>query len=60
MTATRRIVQMNLHGVAPFDARRRIVFDGNAFTGQEIDVRVTGNVQTSIGRMLFASMAAED
>ena len=39
MTATRRVVQVNLHGVAPFDARRHIVFDGIAFTGRDMDVR---------------------
>src|SRR5438105_1979884 len=31
LTATRRLVQVNLHGLAPFDARRRIDFNGNAF-----------------------------
>lgn len=41
MTATRRLVQVNLHGIAPFDARRRISFDGNAFTGREIDMQAT-------------------
>src|SRR5207244_1862909 len=39
MTATRRVVQANLHGIAPFDARRRIDFDGNAFTGHGIDMQ---------------------
>jgi hypothetical protein len=41
MTATRRIVQVNLHGIAPFDAQRRIVFDGKAFTGREIEMQAT-------------------
>ncbi|TML37666.1 MAG: TRAM domain-containing protein [Actinobacteria bacterium] len=42
------------------DGTMVVVVDAAPLVGQEIDVRVTGNVQTSIGRMLFASMAAED
>jgi len=42
------------------DGTMVVVGDAAELVGQELDVRVTGNVQTSIGRMLFASMAAED
>ncbi|MDQ3757130.1 MAG: TRAM domain-containing protein [Actinomycetota bacterium] len=40
------------------DGTMVVVADATAFVGQEIDVRITGNVQTSVGRMLFASLVA--
>ncbi|HMC52440.1 MAG TPA: PIN domain-containing protein [Acidimicrobiales bacterium] len=42
------------------DGTMVVVGDAAPLVGQEIDVRVTGNVQTSVGRMLFASMAPGD
>ena len=39
--ATTRPVQVHTHGVAVFAGRRRIVFDGDAFTGKAIDMNVT-------------------
>jgi uncharacterized protein YacL len=41
------------------DGTMVVVGDASELIGQEIPVRVTGNVQTSVGRMLFASLAAE-
>ncbi|MDQ1402091.1 MAG: hypothetical protein QOG03_407 [Actinomycetota bacterium] len=41
------------------DGTMVVVGDAAEMIGQEIPVRVTGNVQTSVGRMLFASLAAE-
>ncbi len=41
VVATSRLVQVYAHGAAPFNGRRRIVFDGNAFTGQVIEMNVT-------------------
>jgi hypothetical protein len=40
-TATSRAVQVYAHGFAAFQGRRRIAFDGNAFTGQAIDMGAT-------------------
>jgi hypothetical protein len=39
--ATSRPFQVHAHGVAAFTGRRRIVFDGNAFAGQAIEMNVT-------------------
>jgi hypothetical protein len=39
--ATSRPVQVYAHGTAAFSGRRRIVFDGNAFVGQAIEMDVT-------------------
>jgi len=41
VVATSRPVQVYAHGVAAFTGRRRIGFDGNAFTGQAIEMDVT-------------------
>jgi hypothetical protein len=38
MVATSRRVQVHEHGVARFSGRQRVVFDGNAFTGQAIEM----------------------
>ncbi len=38
------------------DGTMVVVSDAAALVGQEIDVRVTSHVQTSMGRMLFASL----
>ena len=40
------------------DGTMIVVTDAAALVGQEVDVRVTSNVQTSVGPMLFASVAA--
>jgi hypothetical protein len=40
VAATSRPVQVHAHGLAAFAGRRRVVFDGNAFTGQAIDMDV--------------------
>ena len=40
VVAARRLVQVHKHGVAGFNGRRRAVFDGNAFTGQAIEMDV--------------------
>lgn len=40
------------------DGTMVVVADAGPFMGQEIEVRITGNVQTSVGRMLFASLVA--
>jgi uncharacterized protein YacL len=40
------------------DGTMVVVADAVPFLGQEVDVRITGNVQTSVGRMLFASLVA--
>jgi uncharacterized protein YacL len=39
------------------DGTMVVVADATALVGQEVDVRITSNVQTSVGRMLFASLA---
>jgi len=41
VVATSRPVQVSAHGVAAFSGRRRIAFDGNAFTGQAIEMNAT-------------------
>jgi hypothetical protein len=38
---TRGLVQVQGHGVAGFTGRRRVVFDGNAFTGQALEMSAT-------------------
>ena len=40
------------------DGTMVVVADAVPFLGQEVDVRITGNVQTSVGRMLFGSLVA--
>jgi uncharacterized protein YacL len=40
------------------DGTMVVVGDAAEFVGQEVDVRVNSNVQTSMGRMLFASVAS--
>jgi uncharacterized protein YacL len=40
------------------DGTMVVVGDASDFVGQDVDVRVTSNVQTSMGRMLFASIAS--
>jgi uncharacterized protein YacL len=40
------------------DGTMVVVGDAAALVGQEVDVRVNSNVQTSMGRMLFASVAS--
>jgi hypothetical protein len=37
---TRRPVEVHTHGSGPFNGHRRIVFDGNGFTGQPIELNV--------------------
>jgi hypothetical protein len=39
--ATRRLVQVYGHGVAEFSGRRHVVFDGNVFLGQAIEMNAT-------------------
>ena len=39
------------------DGTMVVVGDAAPLVGQEVEVRITGNVQTSVGRMLFASVA---
>ncbi|MGH9281480.1 MAG: PIN/TRAM domain-containing protein [Acidimicrobiales bacterium] len=39
------------------DGTMVVVSDAAARIGEEVDVRITGNVETSVGRMLFASIA---
>lgn len=39
------------------DGTMVVVADATAMVGHEVDVRITSNVQTSVGRMLFASLA---
>ena len=41
VVATRRLVQVLGHGVAGFTGRQRVVFDGNAFTGQSVEINAT-------------------
>ncbi len=41
VVATKRRVQVHGHGVAGFNGRRRVVFDGNAFTGQSLEMNAT-------------------
>ena len=38
------------------DGTMVVVGDAAPLVGQEVEVRITGNVQTSVGRMLFASV----
>ena len=45
LTATRRPVVVGLHGAAPFEARRRIVFDGHKFTGCAIQIDVANRFE---------------
>jgi uncharacterized protein YacL len=40
------------------DGTMVVVADATEYVGREVDVRITGNVQTSVGRMLFATLAA--
>ena len=40
------------------DGTMVVVGDAAGLVGREVDVRVTSNVQTSVGRMLFASLVA--
>lgn len=40
------------------DGTMVVVADAVPFLGQEVEVRITGNAQTSVGRMLFASLVA--
>ena len=37
-----------------------VVGDASHLVGDTVCVRVTSNVQTSVGRMLFAALATED
>jgi uncharacterized protein YacL len=39
------------------DGTMVVVADATELVGQEVDVRIVSNVQTSVGRMLFASLA---
>ncbi|HVF74718.1 MAG TPA: PIN domain-containing protein [Acidimicrobiales bacterium] len=39
------------------DGTMVVVADATELVGQEVNVRITSNVQTSVGRMLFASLA---
>ena len=41
------------------DGTMVVVTDADGLVGSEIDVRVTGQVQTSLGTMLFAAVAAD-
>ncbi len=41
------------------DGTMVVVGDARELVGQEIEVRITGNVQTSVGKMLFASVAID-
>lgn len=48
-------------GVGFLEDGTMVVVGGAApLVGSEVDVRITSKVETSVGRMLFASMAAED
>ena len=40
------------------DGTMVVVVDAAPLVGEEVDVRITGNAQTSVGRMLFASLTA--
>lgn len=40
------------------DGTMVVVADATGLVGQEVDVRITSNVNTSVGRMLFASLAS--
>ena len=40
------------------DGTMVVVGEASGLVGREIDVRITSNVQTSVGRMLFASVVA--
>ena len=42
----------------PFLAEVELVGEASGLVGREVDVRITSNVQTSVGRMLFASVVA--
>ena len=39
------------------DGTMVVVGDGAALVGREVDVRITGNVRTAVGNMLFASIS---
>jgi hypothetical protein len=41
VVATSRRVQVHEHGVARFSGRQRVVFDGNAFTSQALEMNAT-------------------
>jgi hypothetical protein len=41
VVASSRPIQVYAHGVAAFNGRRRVVFDGNAFTGRVSEMNVT-------------------
>lgn len=38
------------------DGTMVVVGDAGGYVGQEVEVRITGNVQTSVGKMLFGSL----
>ena len=40
------------------DGTMVVIGDAAARVGEEVEVRITSNVQTSVGRMLFASVAS--
>ncbi len=48
VVASRRLVQVHGHGVAWFNGRQHVVFDGNAFTGEALDI--TATYRSSIDR----------
>jgi hypothetical protein len=48
VVGTKGLVQVHGHGIAGFNGRRRVVFDGNAFTGQALEVSAT--YHTSLDR----------
>ena len=41
------------------DGTMVVVGDASTLVGQEVEVRITGNVQTSVGKMLFAAVAQD-
>jgi hypothetical protein len=41
MVATSRLIQVHEHGVARFNGRRRVVFNGDDFTGQALEMNAT-------------------
>lgn len=42
------------------DGAMVVVSDAGALVGQDVDVRITSHVETSVGRMLFASLIASE
>jgi uncharacterized protein YacL len=40
------------------DGTMVVVGEASGFVGREVDVRITSNVQTSVGRMLFGAVVA--